>query len=602
MTAAPQSRQARLERWARGGPARQILFYSVNNLGDMLCTTPVVRAFRRAHPEAFLAYVVHNADYCRVLDGNPDLDLVLYREDLSVHGEAIVDEGWLRNLPLPLEEGRELHRFDVQAVEREDAQAYADHISWAFARRHGVTLDSVRPTLELSARERAQAAKLAPRRPYIVLGMHTNSAVHGPKGESTLKDWQLERWLRLAQSIGEWDRFDVLAVGAASDPQIESRHFRNVYGLPIKVTAALLEGAACVVTLEGGLSHICHAVDAPMVLLFSNNVPYAWAYPREATRCRALYDDPRLIAWEDVLAEVEATVGGARAATGADVGEAASRVGRFYDENAEAFGRVYGEVIQAFRTKDVRTLLDYEARAMGLREGMRLLDAGCGVAGPAIHFAQSYGVQVDAVTASEVQAGLARAKVEAAGLGERVRVTRGDYHALDERFEAGGYDVVCFLESFGHSQDKARAIGSAWEALRPGGRLYIKDLFAKEAFSPEHRRAIEANIRRIDEAYRYQVGDLYETLRHLRRRGFLILAVKSIEIPLEEFENLTISNEFQELTGIHRIDDLEGYAFPVDFFELIAMKPAHGIEAGRNRDALQNAYLMAVEGLSPEEL
>ena len=98
----------------------------------------------------------------------------------------------------------------------------------------------------------------------------------------------------------------------------------------------------------------------------------------------------------------------------------ADAVGKFYDNTTDAFLQVYGEVIQAFRTKDVSGLLHYQASAMGLKPGMRLLDAGCGVCGPAIFFAKNYGVEVDAVTASEIQAEIAAKKIEAAGMSHLV--------------------------------------------------------------------------------------------------------------------------------------------------------------------------------------
>jgi ADP-heptose:LPS heptosyltransferase len=165
----------------------------------------------------------------------------------------------------------------------------------------------------VSPEERARAAALV-RRPYIVFGMHTTTAVPGDDGGATVKDWVFDRWLRLARRIHDWGQYDIVAVGSAFDLQVRSRHFRNLYGLPIKVAAALLEQAACVVTVEGGLSHVCHAVDAPMVLIFSKYVSYPWAYPREATRCRAIYDDPRSISCDAVVAEIEAVIGGPRAA------------------------------------------------------------------------------------------------------------------------------------------------------------------------------------------------------------------------------------------------------------------------------------------------
>jgi 2-polyprenyl-3-methyl-5-hydroxy-6-metoxy-1,4-benzoquinol methylase len=280
----------------------------------------------------------------------------------------------------------------------------------------------------------------------------------------------------------------------------------------------------------------------------------------------------------------------------------AELVGKFYDTHANAFMQVYGDVIQAFRTTNVSELLDYQARSMGMEQGMKLLDAGCGVCGPSIHFAKQYGVCIDAITASAEQVRLATEKVEAAGLSGQVTVAQGDYHLLEHYYTAGSYDIVYFLESFGHSHNKALAIAAAWNMLKPGGRLYIKDLFIKEAAIREHEQAIRQNVDRINEAYCYAVGDLYDVLRELRRQGFILSFLKTVDIPLEAFENLTLSNDFQELTGINRIDDLSDYIFPVDFFEILCMKPGYDISRGNNSYFLQNLYSLQVRGIPQEEL
>ena len=74
---------------------------------------------------------------------------------------------------------------------------------------------------------------------------------------------------------------------------------------PIKVVAALLEDAALVVTLENGIGHLAHGVDAPMVMIYSNVVPLGWANPVEASCCEVLYDDPRNITLDAVIAAAE---------------------------------------------------------------------------------------------------------------------------------------------------------------------------------------------------------------------------------------------------------------------------------------------------------
>jgi ADP-heptose:LPS heptosyltransferase len=285
----------------------QAIFLGFNLLGDFLCTTPVLRSYRRAHHDHFIAYVVHSAGYSRLLDGNPDVDLVLYSDDLYERGEQVLSEEWLRRLPIEWNERSTLYRFNIHEVCRSDPFVFRDHISWGFARYLGLPIDSVRPVVVLTEEERSLVRSFVRER-YVVFGMHSTSKMLDHRGELVAKDWLFERWLQLADRIRSWGDYDIVAVGSEFDPQVRTRHFRNLYGLPIKLVAALLERAACVVTVEGGLSHLCHAVDAPMVVIFSNAVEYAWAFPREATCCRVLYDDTRLISCDDVAAEVAAVL------------------------------------------------------------------------------------------------------------------------------------------------------------------------------------------------------------------------------------------------------------------------------------------------------
>lgn len=277
-------------------------------------------------------------------------------------------------------------------------------------------------------------------------------------------------------------------------------------------------------------------------------------------------------------------------------------VGKFYNEQTDNFVKVYGEVIQAFRTHDLDNLLNYQMEAMGMKPGMRVLDAGCGVCGPATHFARHAGVQVDAVTVSSVQVGQANDKIREKGVEDKVKVHEGDYHNLPDFLPRESYDVVYFLESFGHSNDKGKAIDSAWEMLKPGGLLYIKDLFKREAVLPGHREAMDKEIIKINTAYHYSIADLYEVLAYLRKKGWIVGAIKTVDLPLDDFENLTISNDFQELTGIARIDNWDSYIFPVEFFELYCYKPWYNLDKGNSRYFIQNLYYLQVHGRSPESL
>lgn len=277
-------------------------------------------------------------------------------------------------------------------------------------------------------------------------------------------------------------------------------------------------------------------------------------------------------------------------------------VATFYNEYNDKFLQVYGNIIQAYRTHDVSKLLDYQITAMQLKPGMKVLDAGCGVCGPAVYFAQKAGVEVHALTISEEQFGKSKENISKSGLTGKVIVYCGDYHEMKQVVNQEGFDVVCFLESFGHSPYHHKAIDEAWKVLKPGGILYIKDLFRREALFPEHVNKIEREIKKINDAYRYNIADLYQVLKHIRKSGWIVNAIKTIDLGLQDFENLTISNEFQELTGIAKIESWENYIFPVDFFELILIKPHFKLEHGLDKYFLQNLMYMQVHGKKEENL
>jgi cyclopropane-fatty-acyl-phospholipid synthase len=113
--------------------------------------------------------------------------------------------------------------------------------------------------------------------------------------------------------------------------------------------------------------------------------------------------------------------------------------------------------------------LDLICRKLGLREGSRLLDVGCGWGSLAIHAARSYGAEVVGITLSQQQAALARKRVAEAGLTERVDIRIQDYRAVtDSPFDA--ISSVGMAEHVGRAQLPVYA-EHLTALLRPGGRL-----------------------------------------------------------------------------------------------------------------------------------
>jgi cyclopropane-fatty-acyl-phospholipid synthase len=113
--------------------------------------------------------------------------------------------------------------------------------------------------------------------------------------------------------------------------------------------------------------------------------------------------------------------------------------------------------------------LDLVCRKLGLTEGERVLDVGCGWGSFAIRAAREYGVRVLGVTLSEEQVKLGRRRVQEAGLEDRVELRVADYRELaGETFDA--ISSIGMVEHVGEERIDLY-MQTLNGLLRPGGRL-----------------------------------------------------------------------------------------------------------------------------------
>ncbi|MEA3214513.1 MAG: cyclopropane-fatty-acyl-phospholipid synthase, partial [Acidimicrobiia bacterium] len=205
--------------------------------------------------------------------------------------------------------------------------------------------------------------------------------------------------------------------------------------------------------------------------------------------------------------------------------------------------------------------LELVCRKLDLKEGMRLLDVGCGWGSMAIHAARVHGVRVVGVTVSQRQVEWARAAVARAGLQDLVDIRCQDYRDIND----GPYDAISSIGMFEHVGTKRTAeyLSVLHGLLRPGGRLL------NHAISSTFEDNGELRSRSFLNRYVFPDGELMEAgqvVTAAQRAGF-------------EARNLESLREHYNLTLRRWVDNLEA-----NWEEAVA-------EVGEGRTRVWHLYL-----------
>lgn len=107
-----------------------------------------------------------------------------------------------------------------------------------------------------------------------------------------------------------------------------------------------------------------------------------------------------------------------------------------------------------------RQVYEHVFSRLGVRQGTRLLDVGCG-AGGALQVARSLGADACGIDAAANLVGIARARLP------DVRIEVGEMESLP--FEAAAFDLVTGFNSFQFAGDVVRALREARRVCKPGG-------------------------------------------------------------------------------------------------------------------------------------
>ena len=142
---------------------------------------------------------------------------------------------------------------------------------------------------------------------------------------------------------------------------------------------------------------------------------------------------------------------------------------QYRTESILLYESVYGE---DFVSPGGRNMARELIGRMRLPPGSRVLDVGCGLGGSVFLMAREFELLVDGIDLSKNMLEIARRKLEAHGLAERVALEWGDCLELDF---ANRYEAIYSRDVFLHIHDKKRLFSVLHAALCPGGQLLFTD-------------------------------------------------------------------------------------------------------------------------------
>ena len=211
----------------------------------------------------------------------------------------------------------------------------------------------------------------------------------------------------------------------------------------------------------------------------------------------------------------------------------------FLDENLMYSSAIFADANETLEAAS-RRKLDRICRKLDLRVDDHLVEIGTGWGGMALHAAKHYGCRVTTTTISQEQHALARERIAAAGLQDKVTVLLEDYRDLHGRYDK--LVSIEMIEAIGHQyldtyfgkcasllQDDGLALIQAItiEDHRYEQALHSVDFIKRHVFPGSFIPCVSAMTQAAARAGELRLVDLEDfgnsyahTLRHWRQRFF----------------------------------------------------------------------------------
>jgi hypothetical protein len=248
-----------------------VLICSVNLIGDTLCQIPALKAFKRAHPEHFVTWLLH---------ANPSMQLFAGAQ----HTGAVDEVMFFKDIDDPGNSDRVSHPdfpgFDRSMV-LECRAAWnlslgsGEHLAQGYGRILGVTvqrseiLPEVFVDCSIAEHELPNDRTLA-----VSVRSASNDPNHGD-GFSGNKNFPIKGWLELFKRLG--DKYEPTILYGPEDFAHEEFAHLPSRRLPIRQLAVFLRNCKQYAGVDNGITHLAAALRVPkMFVIYPQCLPIEW--------------------------------------------------------------------------------------------------------------------------------------------------------------------------------------------------------------------------------------------------------------------------------------------------------------------------------------
>ncbi|KAG4411167.1 Delta(24)-sterol C-methyltransferase [Cadophora malorum] len=168
----------------------------------------------------------------------------------------------------------------------------------------------------------------------------------------------------------------------------------------------------------------------------------------------------------------------------------------------------------------------YLAAKIGIKDGDKVLDVGCGVGGPAREIAKFTGAHITGLNNNDYQIERATRYAQKEGLSHQLDFVKGDFMQMS--FPENSFDCVYAIEATVHAPSLEGVYSQIFKVLKPGGVFGVYEWLMTDKYDNdnEHHREIRLGI---------EIGDGISNMVKISEG---LAAIKAAGFELELHEDL----------------------------------------------------------------